>query len=318
MISRLILIFLLSVFWYIAFAQVERERQILWSTDWSSNQEFIAVGGNTDSLKIYHASNLQTYKSFPLRNTITCIKWHPFKNILAVGTQTSKDKVRIINLESKEVIELNGISPEGARGIDWNFTGEYLAVGDNDGQISIFDTNGKFVRRIQQENTKSITSIDWHPNKNIFITVCDKIRTYGLDGTLLNTIIHRKEPILLLCVAWHKSGEFFVTGDYGDNQKKYKPLLQFWNAKGNLLKSISISKGEFRNLSWNSKGNRLASASDALRIWDKEGNLISTGASKDYLWGVSWNKKGSRIVTSSTEQRIILWDNKARKKVIME
>jgi WD40 repeat protein len=40
--------------------------------------------------------------------------------------------------------------------------------------------------------------------------------------------------------------------------------------------------------------------------------------SEDYLWGVSWHKKGKRIVTSSTEQRLILWDKKARKKITME
>ena len=66
-------------------------------------------------------------------------------------------------------------------------------------------------------------------------------------------------------------------------------------------------------MTWNPKGNRLASASDALRIWDTKGNLISEGNSKDYLWGVSWNKQGNRIITSSIEQRIILWNNKAER-----
>jgi WD40 repeat protein len=54
-------------------------------------------------------------------------------------------------------------------------------------------------------------------------------------------------------------------------------LLQYWDEDGNLLKSMDGSKGEYRNLSWNRKGNRLATASDALRIWDTKGNLISQG-----------------------------------------
>lgn len=299
-----------------AFSQDTANKKILWSTDWSSNGKYIAIGGNIDTLKIYSAKDLQLHKSYPTKNTITCIKWHPLKNILAVGTQLSGDKVRIFNFETDKIIELEGISPDGARGIDWNYTGDFLAVADNDGQISIFDIDGNLIRTIKHENTKSITSIDWHPKKNIFITVGDKIRIFDVDGTLLKTIIHRQVEVLLLCVAWHNSGDFFVTGDYGD--EKDKSLLQYWNGQGELIKSNNISKGEYRNLAWNPKGNRLASASDALRIWDTKGNLISEGNSKDYLWGVSWNEQGSRIITSSLEQRIILWNKKAKRIITIE
>ena len=116
---------------------------------------------------------------------------------------------------------------------------------------------------------------------------------------MLKSIKYRQEEVLLLSIAWHKSGSFFVTGDYGD--EKDKSLLQYWDEQGNLLKSIDISKGEYRNLSWNPEGSRLATASDALRIWDNKGNLISKGNSKDYLWGVSWNEQGNKIITSSME-----------------
>ncbi|MBB1285590.1 hypothetical protein HRH25_14485 [Flavisolibacter sp. BT320] len=286
--------------------------KVLWTADSSPDGKYIAVGGNIDSLNIYLSDSLQLFASFPIHNTITSIKWHPDKNLLAFATQTSKNKVSILDFDAGNIIELEGVSPEGARGIDWNFTGEFLAVGDNDGQIAIFGVDGRLVRKIQHNNTKSITSIDWHPKKNIFITVGDKIRVFDISGSLLKTIIHRNEEALLLCVAWHKSGKFFVTGDYGDNIFKHKPLLQFWNLKGELIKSINISKGEYRNIRWNPQGDRLASASDALRIWDKNGILLHEGGSKDFLWGISWNMNGSRIVTSSKEQDIVIWDNMAR------
>jgi WD40 repeat protein len=312
-----ILFFLLILSNY-AYGQDHLNKKILWTADWSSNDKYIAVGGNMDSLKVYSSKKLRLYKSFRIKNTISCVKWHPTKNLLAIATQTSVDKVRILNFDTGEIIELKGISQDGARGIDWNFSGELLAVADNDGQISIFDTNGNPIRRINHDNTKSITAVDWHPKKNIFVTVGDKIRIFDTSGVLLKTIIHRKEETLLLCVTWNNAGDSFVTGDYGDNQNNHKPLLQFWNANGDLLESISISKGEYRNIAWNRKGDRLASASDALRIWDKEGNLIHEGLSKDYLWGLSWNKKGKRIVTSGTEQRLVVWNNKARKLIIKE
>ena len=308
----ILLMILLKAIGNTASAQDLLNKKTLWAAAWSPNEKYIAVGGNTDTLHIYLAENLQPVKSYPISNTITALKWHPTKNLLAIGTQTSKNKVSILNFDSGNIIELEGVASEGARGIDWNFSGAFLAVADNDGQIAIFDVDGRMVRTIQHDNTKSITSIAWHPKKNIFITVGDKIRIYDINGTLLNTVIHRKEETLLLCVAWHKSGNYFVTGDYGDMVQKHKPLLQFWNRKGNLIKSVDISKGEYRNITWNPKGDRLATASDALRIWDKNGKLLHEGSSKDYLWGISWNRNGSRIVTSSTEQRVIIWDSQAK------
>lgn len=293
------------------FGQNTLTKEILWTTDWSPNGKYIAIGGNVDTLKIYNEGNLKVYKSFPVKNTITRIKWHPSMNIIVVTTQVSNEKSFILNLEKNEKIELNGISPDGARGIDWNYTGEYLAVADNEGQILIYDIKGKLIRKFVNENTKSITAIDWHPKKNTLTTVSDKIRFFDFEGNLLKSIKHRQEDVMLLSIAWHKSGDFFVTGDYGD--EKDKSLLQYWSEKGELLKTIDISKGEYRNLAWNSKGDRLASASDALRIWDTNGKLISEGNSKDHLWGVSWNEKGNKIITSSMEQRIILWNKKAKR-----
>lgn len=306
-----LLSFMIVVFCNQTTAQNTLLKEILWTTDWSPNGKYIAIGGNVGSLKIYSESNLKVYKSLPIKNTITRIKWHPTENIIAVTTQMSEEKSFIFNLDTNEKIELIGISTDGARGIDWNYKGDYLAIADNDGQILIYDIKGKLIRKFINENTKSITAIDWHPKKNIITTVNDKIRFFDIEGNLLNSISHRQEEVMLLSIAWHKSGDFFVTGDYGD--EKDKSLLQYWSEKGELLKTIDISKGEYRNLVWNSKGDRLASASDALRIWDTKGNLISEGDSKDYLWGVSWNEKENRIITSSREQRIVLWNKKAKR-----
>lgn len=313
-----ILNFLITVLCNQSFAQNRTSKEILWTTDWSPNGKFIAICGNVNALNIYFEKNLKLYKSIPIKNTITRVKWHRKKNIVAVVTQFSSSKTSLINLDTDKIIELIGISPDGARGVDWNYTGEYLAVADNDGQVLIYNIKGELIRVFKNEenSTKSITAIDWHPKKNILITVSDQIRFFDIEGNLIMKKRHRPEQVLILSVAWHKSGTFFVTGDYGDEQ--VKSLLQYWDGQGNHIKSIDTSKGEYRNLSWNPRGNRLATASDTLRIWDTKGRLISEGDSKNYLWGVSWNEKGNRIITSSMEQKIILWNKKAERILTIE
>jgi WD40 repeat protein len=309
---------LLLLFVFKINAQLASNKQILWTADWSSDGKMIAIGGNVDSLKIYNAKSLDLIKSFQITYTITCATWHPKKNMLAVGTQGSSDKPFIIDVKTGKKKELSGLSPDGARGVDWNHTGEYLAIADNDGQISIYDIDGRFIKKINHENTKGITAIDWHPKKNIFVTVGDKIRIFDFDGTLLKTIAHRKEGTLLLTVAWHPSGSFFATGDYGEDENGYPSYLQFWSENGNLLMTNAISKGEYRNVRWNRKGTKLATASDALRIWDVKGNLLAEGMSDDFLWGLSWHKKGCRIVTSSKEQEVVIWDSKGRREQVFK
>ena len=127
--------FLIIIFCSQTYAQNTITKEILWTTDWSPNGKYIAVGGNVDTLKIYSEGNLKLYKSFPIKKTITRIKWHPTANIVAVATQNSEDKTTLINLDNNEKIELGGVSSEGARGIDWNYTGDFLAVADNEGQV---------------------------------------------------------------------------------------------------------------------------------------------------------------------------------------
>ena len=162
-----ILHFLIIVLSTQIFGQNTLTKEILWTTDWSPNGKYIAIGGNVDSLKIYNKGNLKIHKSIPVKNTITRIKWHPSINIIAVTTQMSNEKSFIFNFETNEKIELSGISPDGARGIDWNYTGEYLAVADNDGQILLYDINGKLLRKFVNEVnlTKAITALDWHSKK---------------------------------------------------------------------------------------------------------------------------------------------------------
>ena len=65
---------------------------------------------------------------------------------------------------------------------------------------------------------------------------------------------------------------------------------------------------------WNKKGTKLATASDALRIWNKKGKLVAQSKSTDdYLWGIDWSPDGKYIVTTSRKGVITIWDKKANK-----
>ena len=283
------------------------DKGLLWAVDWSPDGKYIASGGNQDTLRLFSGENFKIEQNYPLKNTITKLKWHPKDEKLAVSTQISTEKAKIIDLKNGTSVRLDGISNDGARGIGWNFDGTLIGVGDNDGMLTVFDEKGNLIKKIDVKQ-KSITGLSWHPTRNIVVTVGSQIGIYDYEKDKLLNIKPRNYEILMLCVDWHPSGEFFVTGDYGDFEKNYSPLLQFWSANGDNIKNIEKSKLEYRNLKWSKNGEVLATASDYIRLWNKSGELIREEKPKSTLWGIDWSPKDNQIVTSDEKGRITIWD----------
>lgn len=288
-----------------------------WTADWSPDNKFIAIGGVDSVIRIYYANSLKLYKSFAVNSWIHVIKWNADNKMLAVAT-LDKD-VQLIDLETgvKTLLNSNG----GSRSLDWNFDGELLAVGDLDGVIKVWNKNGKLINAFEKKYGpetvgRSYLAVDWHPFKNIFVAVNFEIHLFDSAAREFKTMEHPNKAAIMLCIAWHPSGDFFVIGDYGHNWEgeNIPSLLHFWNKDGKIIKSVAGSKGEYRNISWNQKGTRLATASDVLRIWSGSGTLLheSKSDSTNYLWGIDWSGKSNKIVTASRYKTIALWDSTAR------
>jgi len=122
----------------------------------------------------------------------------------------------------------------------------------------------------------------------------------------------------MLCVEWHPSGEFFVTGDYGDFIQDYSPLLIFWDKDGRKIREIEKSKAEYRNLKWTRQGDLLATASDKVRTWTKEGDLIKERNMGSLLWGIDWNDKDEKIVVSSEDGKVFILNRDLKKLTSLE
>lgn len=293
-----------------AFGQQKDISKILWTANWSPDNKYIAVGGVDKKIRIFSGKSFELLKVLKNNTEIQRMSWHPYLNLLAVAA--IGDGSKLIEIEKDSIIHMKGANANGTRAMAWSHKGDLLANADYEGEITIWNQHGELIRTIKKENTISNAAIDWHPSKNEFIALSESVRIYNAEGKLLNKFEHRKENVLMLCVKWHKSGDFFILGDYGDKDNDYRPLLQYWKLNGTLMKEINISKSEYRNVTWTKHGDKLATASDALRIWTKDGDLIAEGLSADNLWGVDWSSDGKFIVTSSFDGHIKIWDSNAK------
>lgn len=304
----------LPIFSWSQNSEIDSTKGLLWTASWSPDGKSIAVGGVQGALRFFSGEDYSLSKSLDFQNTITRLTWHPTEQKLIIGNQENGTEayISILDLERDHFLELQDIPAGGARAITWNHDGSLLAVGDYEGDLYIFSKEGKLIRKKSIE-PKGFTGVSWHPSKNIIACVGSQIAIYDVDADQVSIIEDRPVEILMLSVAWHPSGDFFVTGDYGDYEFSYPALLQFWMESGKQIRSISGSQAEYRNIYWNKDGSYLATASDALRIWSKEGELLHTGHSKHLLWGLSWSPDGQRIVTSSATGEIVIWDKEANR-----
>jgi WD40 repeat protein len=289
--------------------------QQFWTADWSADGKHIAIGGVDSMLRIYSAHNMRLLHSYPLNSWIHSAKWHPNHSRLAIATL---DGVTILNLRDGSVKKLK--LKTGTRAIGWNRDGQLLAIGDLNGMVHIADESGELINSVNnkygpEQVGTAFTSLDWHPERNIFIATNFEIGKFDSSGRRLSSMEH-KNNALMLAVDWHPSGKFFVIGDYGHNWsgENVPSLLHFWSEDEKYLKGIPGSKGEIRNIAFNKDGSLLATASDVLRIWKSSGELIYEGKydSSNYLWGISWNPRSNRIVTSSRHKTVALWNDKAK------
>ena len=293
-----------------ATAALPGSKGILWSVDWSPNGQSFAVSG--EWIRIFDVASFEPVALPALADSkpASKVRWQPGGKRLAVSGGAYETTAIYDFVSQQKTLLPTNPRKEGTRGIAWDPTGQRLATAGNDGSLQIWTVEGTLLHTYRAEKSKSLTGVAWHPSEDKIVTVGEFIRLHDSSGTLLKQIVHRTEEkgvVLLLCVEWHPSGEFFAVSDYGNPDTGAIPAIQFWSSDGQLLKTIEVKGAALRNVSWSPDGRWLASASDALRIWSKSGELQHEGKSPDLLWGVRWHPQGNLILTSSMEGRVTLW-----------
>ncbi len=286
----------------------EGSQAVMWTVTWSPVTPYVAAGGYNNQVLIFDTETFRLQKVMPIGRGVLRMAWHPTEPLLAVAAEGPAS--RIINLKDYTFKQLPGIN-EGTRAIAWNRNGTVLASANYDENITFYSKQGDLIMEIDSASSKSFVAIDWHPYKDEIITTSDSVRIFNMQGEMLFRYAHRREDALMLCVQWHPSGAFYAVGDYGDFDFGYTPLLQYFDPEGLRIFSSSVSVAEYRNMSWSADGTLLATASDALRIWTKDGDLKFEQRSQAPLWGVDWSPDGHHIVTSDEHGKIKLWNDRA-------
>ena len=302
--------------------------QILWTAQWNHDGSRFAVGGE-HSLWVYDADTLErrsllppshdavTGTAAPAYMAVTHVAWHPSQNVLAVSSQ-GKNVTGLYDLDHGRWTPLPPRQENAGRGVAWNPEANRVAISSpDDGHLRIYDDHGTLLHDVPRyRDAKGLTGVAWRPTGDRIVTIGSRITMHDAEGTPVKQWMHRPEARqgkqLLLSVAWHPSGEFFVVGDYGTEADD--PVLQFWSADGDLIQSTPLEDDrEIRNISWKPDGSRFATASNKIAIWTEDGELEFKALAPDLLWGVAWHPQNDTLLTTDIVGRITLWNERAER-----
>jgi len=290
--------------------------RIVWTTSWSYDDAYIAIGTDKGELSIFETKNWKKVKSwnFP-GTTVTRVEWNPKHNILAVASVTPgkpANALMLFDISANKVIKTLPDSLQG-RAITWSPSGEEVAFVGSRGRISIFGKDGSHHKTLSYTNPRSLFEIDWHPSKNLLLAVEEDIFLIDIGrDSLLATYDDGTKNKAILTAQWHPSGEFFVTGDYGHVNEGIPNYLSYWNVEGKLLHRLTVGTAEYRNARWSNDGKYLAGAADGLIVFDEKGLVLSKVNFNNNVWGVGWNSKGDRIVSGDQAGGVRVTDVRGR------
>src|SRR5689334_8146970 len=69
---------------------------IAWTTSWSHDDKYVAVGDDNGELSIYETTHWKKIKTWKYKATITRIEWNPKYSILAVAANANEEGPAIV------------------------------------------------------------------------------------------------------------------------------------------------------------------------------------------------------------------------------
>lgn len=116
-------------------AQVTQARTV-YSADWSYDNNYLAMviasgGGSELFIYSFNGIALTLATSADLGGTGNCVRWHPGKYVLAVGTNVTASRVRIFTFSAPNTLTSTlSINPGATiNAVAWQGRGKYLAAG---------------------------------------------------------------------------------------------------------------------------------------------------------------------------------------------
>ncbi len=275
---------------------------------WSPNSQYLAITLWKD-IEVWDINKGETIQNYSSKTPFNSIMWSPDGHSLAAAN----DGFQILNIHTGEQIFSKELQSEYTWQIEklsWSPDGTYLAIGDNYGNVEVWDTINWVIKNRYESDGRGdeITGIAWSPFGEL-ITISNSF------GIIKHVRTNVSTPDSLINVfssfqdfAWSPDGSTFASVNANG-------IMDTWNAStGAKIHSFYNPMHIDECVTWSPDGTKLATGFfGTIFIWDAEtGKKIKTMSDEEYhsrTTSIAWSPDGNTIaIAGPYEGKVYLWD----------
>jgi WD40 repeat protein len=180
------------------------------------------------------------------------LSWSPDGQFLAGGATDYKlwksDGTEVFWFESSE-------QSNPAWGLAWSPNSQLWAIGDESGNLRIYNTQGTRIALVQDQG--GVSNLAWSPDSR---QIASATTLWLADGSARKTLIGQSANVK--SVAWSPDGKILASG--GSDA-----LIHLWTSDGQPAGVLSGHTANIRMVAWSPDGKIIASASEdkTIRLW---------------------------------------------------
>ena len=190
----------------------------------------------------------------------------------------------------------------GINNARYSFDGKYIVTLDFIGVVKIFDSEGSFLKSIQEAKACGIAVS--HDDTLIATGSCDDgtIKLWDFNtGKLRKTLTGHTQAVC--CLDFSKEGDLIVSGSADHT-------IKLWDLQGNIVQDIDAHYDEVTSVEFSPKTKHILSSSKdkTAKIWDMNGKLVkSMNAHNEWLRSAHFWTNGNKVVTASADKTALIW-----------
>ncbi len=206
---------------------------------WHPSKYLLAAGRNGTGLGdevftfsfVPGTNELIQLSSDEISNRVKAVAWHPSGDYLAIGGVSNAAEIIIYPVDANGILDTAGRYVEnitggaqnvGTEALDWDLTGNYLAVGyDTDSHLEVyaFTPSPLGLTLNASQSANSIDGLDWNPTFSwIFsagVATGENIRVYAHDNVTggITELVGESLGVASKSNDWHPNGDCLAVGN---------------------------------------------------------------------------------------------------------
>ncbi len=260
---------------------------VLMSLAWRSDSSEIAVAGNEEanegtSVFSFDGRRVHLEMATVDHAVDESVDWSPNNVYLAVGGQQGTSSILTTNVYAATPEGLDFVTAAAntnpVHSVHWSADGQFLATGDENGDLIIYSFDGNLLTLITSVNHGNvIRTVRWSADGYLAIggvpSSSIDTRVYSFDGTTLTQVATANHGATINGLAWSPSSKLLAA--VGEVASSIDTELYAFDGSS-LTSSDTASHGAtVRSVSWSRDGLFLATAGDTETVNNTEINIYS-------------------------------------------